>query len=310
MKNMKKISTILVMIFAFFVLLSTEAVARPTSITMIFEDGASIVTMDTSVQAGYYYEDFFNDFFPKVGIFPYGDIVLHGMLAEEFEKALIAYFSELYAEQLRDYEYIIIDETNDWEIESWRMFIEEHELDIIVLDKSGNELLIQPFSVPVRREQFFNTSRGEAGINVDVVLAGGMYHYQPNTVSPFTRNYSLGHSSGSHRVTSRSTHSITVSFEFRFGQAAVGGGLHNVEEMKSLQTECEAYLSNNKDNKHKHIENTVHILNALIDYNLNDNRKSAYDKVLPMLENLEFGEKVGLFESPYDRIIFMTSKEI
>ncbi|MCL2610564.1 MAG: winged helix-turn-helix domain-containing protein [Defluviitaleaceae bacterium] len=82
---------------------------------------------------------------------------------------------------------------------------------------------------------------------------------------------------------------------------------HDIEKMKSLQRDCEDYLANNKDNAHKHIENTIHMLKALIDYNLHDNRKSAYEKIIPMLENLQFGEKTGLFESCYNRNLLVYS---
>jgi len=60
-----------------------------------------------------------------------------------------------------------------------------------------------------------------------------------------------------------------------------------------------------EDNEYKHIESTTHTLKALIDYNLNDNRKSAYEKIVPMFENLEFGDKRGLFESSYNRYLLI-----
>jgi len=82
---------------------------------------------------------------------------------------------------------------------------------------------------------------------------------------------------------------------------------HDIDKMRALQTDCEDYLATNEDNEYKHIENTIHILKSLIDYHLNDNRKSAYEKILPMLENLEFGEKIGLFESDYNRNLLVYS---
>jgi len=78
---------------------------------------------------------------------------------------------------------------------------------------------------------------------------------------------------------------------------------NNILKMKSLQADCETYLSSNKDNEYKHIENTIHILKAAIDYSQNDNRESAYKKILPLLENLEFGKKADLFVSRYNRIL-------
>jgi len=93
-------------------------------------------------------------------------------------------------------------------------------------------------------------------------------------------------------------------FELR-GHFISLGDNHDVEKMKSLQIDCENYLANNEDNEHKHIENTIHILKALIDYILNDNLKSAYEKALPMFENLEFGKKIELFESPYNRLLLI-----
>jgi hypothetical protein len=51
------------------------------------------------------------------------------------------------------------------------------------------------------------------------------------------------------------------------------------------------YLSKHKDNEHKHIENTICVIKALIDYSLNCFLKSDYEIILPMLEYLEFGKK-------------------
>jgi len=93
-------------------------------------------------------------------------------------------------------------------------------------------------------------------------------------------------------------------FELR-GRFLTLGSNHDLEKMKSLQIDCEKYLSSNEDNEHKHIENTIYILKASIDYNLNDNRKSAYQKIVPMLENLEFGKKAKIFESNYNRVLLI-----
>jgi len=82
---------------------------------------------------------------------------------------------------------------------------------------------------------------------------------------------------------------------------------HNIKKMNALQILCENYLSKNEDNEHKHVENTTYVLKGLIDYNLNDNRKSAYEKILPMLENLEFGKKEKLLESSYNRYLLIYS---
>ena len=76
-----------------------------------------------------------------------------------------------------------------------------------------------------------------------------------------------------------------------------------IEEMKSLQTDYENYLSSNEDNEYRHIENTIYVLKALIDYNLNDNRQSAYEKALPMFENLSFGEKIELTKNNYNKFL-------
>jgi len=82
---------------------------------------------------------------------------------------------------------------------------------------------------------------------------------------------------------------------------------HDVKKMKVLQADCEEYFNNYEDNGHNHILNTIHALKALIDYNINDNRESAYKNILPMLENFEFGKKEGLFESPYNRYLLVYS---
>ena len=102
------------------------------------------------------------------------------------------------------------------------------------------------------------------------------------------------------------THNDALIFELR-GRFLNLKYNHDTEKMNALKTDCKAYLSIHEDNEHNHIENTIHILKSLIDYNLNDNRESAYEKIHPMLENLEFGKKANIFESDYNRCLLITS---
>ena len=82
-----------------------------------------------------------------------------------------------------------------------------------------------------------------------------------------------------------------------------GDKFEDIKLMRDLKEDFEDYLKNNKDNEHKHIENSIYALEALIDYNIRDNRKSAYQLILPMLENLEFGENIELTKSNYNKCL-------
>jgi len=82
---------------------------------------------------------------------------------------------------------------------------------------------------------------------------------------------------------------------------------YNIEKTESLKERFEHYLENYEDTIDKRMFNTLCLLKALIEYAKTDYIPSSYELMLPMLNNLSFGEKVEYLESNYNKTLLTTS---
>ena len=82
---------------------------------------------------------------------------------------------------------------------------------------------------------------------------------------------------------------------------------YNVEKMESLKERFEHYLENYEDTVDKRIFNTLCLLKAFIEYRKTDYIPSSYELMLPMLNNLSFGEEVEYLESNYNKFLLTGS---
>jgi len=71
------------------------------------------------------------------------------------------------------------------------------------------------------------------------------------------------------------------------------GSNYDVEYMENLQKGFEEYLESYEDTSDKKMENTVHLLKALINYIKTDHIPSSYEFLSPVAHNLEFCKNVG-----------------
>ena len=82
---------------------------------------------------------------------------------------------------------------------------------------------------------------------------------------------------------------------------------YDVELMQEIQKAFEKYLKTNADTKYKTLENTIHLLKGLINYEETNNIQSSYELILPMLTNLEFGTNMELIKGNYNRKLLILS---
>ena len=88
------------------------------------------------------------------------------------------------------------------------------------------------------------------------------------------------------------------------------GSSGNVNKVELLKRDFEEYLRHNEDTDDKKMENTVHLLRALVCYAETGNVESAYKLASPMLENFEFGElgvKIEYLKANYNKELLIYS---
>jgi len=77
----------------------------------------------------------------------------------------------------------------------------------------------------------------------------------------------------------------------------------NLKKMRALVRDCIKYLSHYEDNEYNQVQNTIHVLKAAVDYNLKDNRTSAFGFAKPMFKDLEFGNEMSLLKDNYNKLL-------
>ncbi|MCL2592474.1 MAG: helix-turn-helix domain-containing protein [Defluviitaleaceae bacterium] len=85
---------------------------------------------------------------------------------------------------------------------------------------------------------------------------------------------------------------------------------YDVELMQEIQEAFEKYLKTDEDSEFKTLDNTIHLLKGLINYEETNNIKSSYELILPMLYNLEFGKNIERLKFNYNRKLLIFSISI